>query len=81
MDIPWWEEDGDIGALNDLITGEELDSSQFFECNDADVGSSSYYDDYGDVPTTDGNQARGNVDRTAIVREFLLDVGPSESNL
>lgn len=59
---------------------EEGDLSQLAEGNNADAGQASYDDNYSDVLMTGGNQTGSNVNRTAIIREFLLDVGLSESS-
>lgn len=41
----------------------------------------SSYDDNNDVPVRDANLTSISVDRTAVIRESLLDVGLTESNL
>lgn len=43
--------------------------------DDADARQASYYSDYIDVQRVDDFNKKGDVDCTAIIREFLLYVG------
>lgn len=79
--FPRWGWDKEIDACNNRIEGEEFDLNQLVDNNEADVRLALYYDGYSDVPMTRSNQTEGKVDRTVIIREFLLDSGLPESNL
>lgn len=48
--------------------------------NNADAGRALYHDASSNVPMTGGNQTGNDVDRTAIIREFPLDLGTSKAN-
>lgn len=75
------KEDEDSWVRNNRINREEVDLNQLVENSNADLGRASYSDGYSDAPTRGSNQSEGNVDRTAIIREFLLDFRLLESNL
>lgn len=61
--------------------GKESDLSQIVEDNTTDAELALYFDSYSNVSVTSGNQTGRNVNRMAIIREFLKDVGLSESKL
>lgn len=79
--IPGWKENESVVVHNDRMGGEESDLSQIAENSNVDASQASNDDAYSEVPVTGGNQASKNVDGTAIISEFLLDVGLFELNL
>lgn len=82
MEIPEWKNDGGDGDVRiNRNGGEEAGFSQTVERDKADAWRDSYYANYSKVPKTVDNQAEWNVDRTAIICEFLLGVGLTKANL
>lgn len=81
LEIPGWEEDEGSIVQDDRTGGAEGGLSQLVENNNADTGQSSKYDAFNDVSMAGGNQTGNDVDHTATIRDFLLDIGLSESNL
>lgn len=78
--LKWVEDEGSV-VCDDGTRGEEGYLSQLVGNNNADAGQVSYDKAYSDVAVTGGNQAGSNVDWTAIILEFMQDVGHSKSNL
>lgn len=60
--------------------GKEGSLSLLVEDNNTDARQTSYYYFSCEVPMTGGNRTGNDVERTAIIREFLLDIGLSQSS-
>lgn len=79
MEIPRWEENEGCVVRGDCMSCKVGDFRQQVEDNCADAGQVPYYEDYSEMPMMGGNQTGSNVDRMAILREFLFHVRLSAS--